>query len=158
MSGLKGPLLFFRYMENLISIVKNHLSEGIMLLDLVHNPSKDFVKITIDSSSEVPVEETSRIAKRIRKDNNILSMFPNGCRLEVGTPGVGASLVEKFQYEKNIGRKIFLKFYNDDSNIVSDTFFLDNVEENSIKVIKSKKEYYIHFEKIILAKIKVSFV
>ena len=126
-------------------------------MDLVHNPSKNFVKITIDSPSEVPIEETSKIAKRIRNDSSILSMFPNGCRLEVGTPGVGANLVEKFQYEKNIGRKIFLKFYIDDSNIVSDIFFLDDVEENSIKVIKSKKEHLIFFENIILAKVKVSF-
>ena len=91
-------------MENLINIVKNHLSEGIVLMDLDHNSRSDFIRITIDSPNDIPIDETSKLAKRIKNDESILSMFPNGYRLEVGTPGVGTGLVEKFQYEKNIGR------------------------------------------------------
>ena len=46
----------------------------------------------------------------IRDDESILSMFPNGCRLEVGTPGVGAILSQRFQYKKNIGRTVSIKY------------------------------------------------
>ena len=144
-------------MKNLRSIVQNHLSEGVVLMDLFHDTRSDFIKITIDSPRNIPIKETSKIAKRIRNDDNILSMFPNGCRLEVGTPGVGVNLVEKFQYEKNIGRKIFLKFYESDTNIVSDVFLLAAVEERGVVISKSKKDYLILFENIISAKIKVSF-
>ena len=144
-------------MENLRKIVKNHLSAGIVLMDLIHNSSSDFIKITIDSPNDIPINETSKLAKRIRNDEGILSMFPNGCRLEVGTPGVGVGLVEKFQYEKNIGRKILLKFYDDDSIIVSDIFLLSDVEDKGVLVSRKEKEHLIMFKNIISAKIKVSF-
>ena len=144
-------------MEKLRSIVKNHLSEGIVLMDLLHNSSSGFIKITIDSSRDISIEETSNIAKRIKDDDSILSMFPNGCRLEVTTPGVGNNLLKKFQYEKNIGRKVLIKYSKDHSNIVSDTLLLIDVEDEGVIVSNSKKEFSIMFKNIISAKIKVSF-
>ena len=86
-------------MEDLRSIIKSHLSEGIVLMDLIYNQSSDFVKVTIDSYN-ITIKETSNIAKRIKNDDSILSMFPNGCRLEVTTPGIGSNLIKKFQYKK----------------------------------------------------------
>ena len=148
--------MFFREMENLRSIIKNHLSEGIVLMDLVHNSSSDFVKVIIDSFNNIPIKETSRIARRIKNDDNIVSMFPNGCRLEVTTPGVGSNLVKKFQYEKNIGRNLLLEYREDNSNLICDTFLLVDVKNEGIMLRKSKKDYFIVFENIKSAKIKVS--
>ena len=146
-------------MRNLRSIIKNHLSEGIVLMDLMHNSSSDFVKVIIDSSKNIPIKETSKIAKRIKNDDNIVSMFPNGCRLEVSTPGVGSNLVKKFQYEKNIGRNILLEYREGNSVLICDTFLLVDVKNEGIMVSKnkSKKDYFIIFENIKSAKIKVSF-
>tara|TARA_Y100000591_G_C21713048_1_gene634578 strand:- start:239 stop:676 length:438 start_codon:yes stop_codon:yes gene_type:complete len=144
-------------MENLRSIVKNHLSEGIVLMDLFHNSSSDFIKIVIDSSKDISINETSKIAKRIKNDDSILSMFPSGCRLEVTTPGVGNNLLKKFQYKKNIGRKILIEYFEDDFNIASDTLLLVDVENEGIIVSNNKREYSIMFKNIISAKIKVSF-
>ena len=126
-------------------------------MDLIHDSRSDFVKITIDSPRSIPVKEISKIANQIRNDEGILSLFPNGCRLEVGTPGVGTDLAEKFQYEKNIGRKIYLKYYDDNYSIVSDIFALSGVDDDHIIVRKSKKDYLIMFKNILSAKIKVSF-
>ena len=143
-------------MKNLRSIIKNHLPEGIVLMDLVHNSSSDFVKVIIDSFNSIPIKKTSMIAKRIKNDDTIVSMFPNGCRLEVTTPGVGSNLVEKFQYEKNIGRKILLEYCESNSNLFCDTFLLVDVKNKGIMVSKSKRNYFIIFENIKSAKIKVS--
>ena len=126
-------------------------------MDLLHNSSSGFIKITIDSSRDISIEETSNIAKQIKDDDSILSMFPNGCRLEVTTPGVGNNLLKKFQYEKNIGRKVLIKYSKDHSNIVSDTLLLIDVEDEGVIVSNSKKKFSIMFKNIISAKIKVSF-
>ena len=48
-------------MENLRSIIKNHLSEGIVLMDLIHNSGSDFVKVTIDSFDNITIKETSKM-------------------------------------------------------------------------------------------------
>ena len=126
-------------------------------MDLVHDSSSDFVKVTIDSFSSIPIKKTSMIARKIKNDDSIISMFPNGCRLEVTTPGVGSNLVEKFQYEKNIGRKILLEYCESNSNLFCDTFLLVEVKNEGIIVSKSKRDYFIIFENIKSAKIKVSF-
>ena len=144
-------------MENLRSIIKNHIPEGIVLMDLLHNSGSDFVKVTIDSLNIITIKETSKIAKRIKNDDSIVSMFPNGCRLEVTTPGIGSSLLKKFQYEKNIGRNILLEYYESNSNLICDTFLLVDVKNEGINVSKSKRNYYIAFESIKSAKIKISF-
>ena len=144
-------------MENLRSIIKNHLTENIVLMDLVHDSSSDFVKIIIDSFNNITIKETSKIAKRIKNDDNILSMFPNGCRLEVTTPGLGSKLVKKFQYEKNIGRNILLEYFENNSDFISDTFLLIDVKNEGITVGKDKRDYFVIFENIKSAKIEVSF-
>ena len=124
---MRPTFVFFRDMKNLRNIVKNHLSDEVILMDLFHNSSSDFIKITIDSHRDIPAKVTSKIAKRIKNDDGIISMFPNGCRLEVTTPGVGNNLLKKFQYEKNIGRKILIEYSEHDSKIASDTFLLNPV-------------------------------
>ena len=89
-------------MENLKKIVKSNLLDDIQLMDLVHDTRSDYIKIIVDSPNDIPIDKTSYIARRIKNDENIISMFPNGCRLEVGTPGIGSNLNHSFQYKKNI--------------------------------------------------------
>ena len=144
-------------MENLRSIIKNHLTEGIVLMDLVHNTSSDFLKVIIDSFNNITIKETSKIAKRIKNDDKIVSMFPDGCRLEVTTPGLNSNLVKKFQYEKNIGRNILLEYCENNSDFISDTFLLIDVKNEGITVGKNKRDYFVIFENIKSAKIEVSF-
>ena len=144
-------------MENLKNIVKSNLVDDIQLIDLVHDVRSDYIKITIDSPNDIPIGKTSYIAKRIKNDENIISMFPNGCRLEVGTPGVGSNLNHSFQFKKNIGRKISLTHFGSDNESISKTYKLIDSNESGVKVKNKNVEIFIHYEKIVSAKIKVSF-
>jgi Uncharacterized protein conserved in bacteria len=84
-------------------------------------------------------------------------MFPNGCRLEVGTPGIGSNLDHRFQYKKNIGRKISLTYLGSDNESISKVYKLIDSDESGVKLKNKNVETFIHYEKIISAKIKVSF-
>ena len=144
-------------MENLKNIVKSNLVDDIQLMELVHDSRSDYIKITIDSPNDISIGKTSYIAKRIKNDENIISLFPNGCRLEVGTPGVGSSLKYSFQYKKNIGRKISLNYLGSDNENISKIYKLIDSNESGIIVKNKNVEIFIHYEKIVSAKIKVSF-
>ena len=144
-------------MENLKNIVKSNLLDDIQLLDLVHDARSDYIKIIIDSPNDITIGKTSYIAKRIKNDENIISMFPNGCRLEVGTPGIGSNLNHSFQYKKNIGRKISLTYLGRDNGSISKIYKLIDSDESGVKVKNKNVETFIHYEKIVSAKIKVSF-
>ena len=126
------------------------------LLSFKYNQRSSFIKIVIDSREEISIDDTAVLARDIRNDDYIVSNFPEGIKLEVGTPGVGAELERIFQYEKNIGRNIDLKYY-DGSDIVSKTYFLKSVGEIGIVVEKNNKKNDILFDDIKSAKIKISF-
>ena len=144
-------------MENLKKIIKSNLVDDIQLMDLVHDTRSDYIKITVDSPNDIQIDKTSYIARRIKNDENIISMFPNGFRIEVGTPGVGSNLNHSFQYKKNIGRKISLTYLRSDNESISKIYKLIDSDESGVKVKNKNVEIFIHYEKIVSAKIKVSF-
>jgi|TARA_B110000037_G_C16973249_1_gene445934 ribosome maturation factor RimP len=144
-------------MENLRNIVLSLLDDGIELMDLVFDVRSDYVRVVVDSIGDLSIGQTSRIAKRIRNDESILSMFPNGCKLEVGTPGIGVSLSRNFQYKKNIGRKILLDYSNNNDEPISKVYDLVSADDKGINVKIKNDEVFINYDNIISAKIKVSF-
>ena len=144
-------------MDKLKNIVKGHLGDGIELMDLVFDSRSDYVKVVVDSFGDISIGKTSNIAKSIRNDESILSMFPNGCKLEVGTPGVGTPLTRSFQYKKNIGRKISLTYLGSDNENISKIYKLIDSNESGVIVKNKNVETFIYYEKIVSAKIKVSF-
>jgi|TARA_B110000263_G_C15224682_1_gene471664 ribosome maturation factor RimP len=144
-------------MENLRNIVLSLLDDGIELMDLVFDVRSDYVRVVVDSIGDLSIGQTSRIAKRIRNDESILSMFPNGCKLEVGTPGIGVSLSRNFQYKKNIGRKILLDYSNNSDEPISKVYDLVSADDKGINVKIKNDEVFINYDNIISAKIKVSF-
>ena len=126
------------------------------LLSFKFNSSSSFIKIVIDSCENITVDDTAILARRIKNDDYIVSNFPEGLRLEVGTPGVGSELEKTFQYKKNIGRNIELEYHNGSENIKK-TYLLIGVDENGVVVKKNNKKNDILFSEIKSAKIKVSF-
>ena len=126
------------------------------LLSFKYNSRSSLIKIVIDSIEDISVDDTAVLARDIKNDDYIISKFPEGIRLEVGTPGVGSELERIFQYEKNIGRNIELH-YHKGSEIIKNTFLLISVKKDGIIVEKNNKKNDILFNDIKSAKIKVSF-
>ena len=143
-------------MENIKKIIESYIPSKAVLLSFNYNSRSSFIKIVIDSIEDISVDDTAILARDIKNDDYIVSNFPEGIRLEVGTPGVGSELERTFQYEKNIGRNIELEYY-EKSEIIRKTYLLISVEKNGIVVENNNKKNDILFNDIKSAKIKVSF-
>tara|TARA_Y100000590_G_scaffold449739_1_gene588349 strand:+ start:307 stop:741 length:435 start_codon:yes stop_codon:yes gene_type:complete len=143
-------------MENIKKRIQAHIPSKTELLSFKYNSRSSFIKIVIDSIDDISINDTAELARDIKNDDYILSNFPDGLKLEVGTPGVGSELERVFQYEKNIGRNIELKYHRG-SEIIKKTYLLIGVEKNGIVVEKDNKKDDILFNEINSAKIKVSF-
>ena len=126
------------------------------MLSLKIDSRSSFIKITIDSIKDIPIDRTAALAQAIKVDENIISSFPDGVRLEVGTPGIGSNLEKDFQYKKNIGRKIELEYRSKD-NTNKATFLLIGNNKTGINVKDDKVEHYIDYSDIISARVKISF-
>ena len=143
-------------MEKLREIIKTYIPKDIEMLSLKIDSRSSFIKITIDSIKDIPIDRTAALAKAIKVDENIISSFPDGVRLEVGTPGIGSNLEKSFQYKKNIGRKIQLE-YQLNSNTISNTYLLSDANEDGIIVDDGISKLNIDYNNIISARIKISF-
>ena len=143
-------------MENLREIIEKHITQDMELLSVKIDSSSSFIKVVIDSANDISVDKTAMLAKEIKNNEDILSNFPNGVRLEVGTPGIGSRLEKNFQYKKNTGRKIELE-YRSKENTIKETFLLIGNNETGINVKDGKVEYYIDYSDIISARVKISF-
>ena len=143
-------------MENLREIIEKHITQDMELLSVKIDSSSSFIKVVIDSANDISVDKTAMLAKEIKNNEDILSNFPYGVRLEVGTPGIGSRLEKNFQYKKNIGRKIELEYRSKD-NTIKETFLLIGNNETGINVKDGKVEYYIDYSDIISARVKISF-
>ena len=143
-------------MENLREIIEKHITQDIELLSVKFDSNSSFIKIIIDSANDISVDKTAILAKEIKNNEDILSYFPDGVRLEVGTPGIGSRLEKNFQYKKNIGRKIELEYRSKD-NTNKETFLLIGNNKTGINVKDSNVEYYIDYNDIVSARVKISF-
>jgi len=143
-------------MQNLKKIIESHIPSKAELLSFKFNSRSSFIKIVIDSREDISIDDTAILARNIKNDDYIITNFPEGLRLEVGTPGVGSELQKTFQYKKNIGRHIELE-YNEGSEVVTKTYLLMAVGKNNIVVEANNKKTDILFDDIKIAKIKVSF-
>ena len=143
-------------MDNLRQIIETHISKDIEILSVKFDSRTSFIKIIIDSVNEISVDKTAMLAKEIKNNEKIISNFPQGIKLEVGTPGIGSKLEKVFQYKKNIGRKIKLEFYYKD-NIINGTYLLTSASDIDIIVEQDSNKYIIEYNDIISAKVKISF-
>ena len=143
-------------MENLKEIIEKHITQDIELLSVKIDSSSSFIKVGIDSANDISVDKTAIMAREIKNNEDILSYFPDGVRLEVGTPGIGSRLEKNFQYKKNIGRKIELE-YRSKNNTIKETFLLIGNNKTGINVKDSNVEYYIDYNDIVSARVKISF-
>ena len=153
---VERPTFLFYVMENIRKIIEKHIPSDIELLSFNYNSRSSFIKIVIDSRDHISVDETALLARNIKNDNSIASYFPEGVRLEVGTPGIGSELERTFQYEKNIGKYIELEYF-EKGEIMKNTFVLIDIEKDGIVVGTKNKKNDILFIDIKSAKIKVSF-
>ena len=143
-------------MENLREIIEKHITQDIELLSVKIDSNSSFIKIVIDSAHDISVDKTAMLAIEIKNNEDILSNFPHGVRLEVGTPGIGSRLEKNFQYKKNIGRKIELEYRSKD-NTNKETFLLIGNNKTGINVKDDKVEHYVDYSDIISARVKISF-
>ena len=143
-------------MEDLREIIEKHITQDIELLSVKIDSNSSFIKIVIDSANDISVDKTAILVKEIKNNEDILSYFPHGVRLEVGTPGIGSRLEKNFQYKKNIGRKIELEYRSKD-NTIKATFLLIGNNKTGINVKDGKVEHYIDYCDIISARVKISF-
>ena len=135
-------------------IIDSLLGKKMFIISVNQDSHQDLVRLIVDAEHHVCLDETTEIAKRIRGSKDIQSMFPNGVRIEVSTPGITAPLERDYQFKKNIGRKLNISLQGElKKNILG---VLKDVKENGIHMTSNdQKIQFYPFDDICQATVQV---
>jgi ribosome maturation factor RimP len=87
-------------------VVSRIEGSGLFLVDITMGKSGD-IRVLVDSMEGVKIEECVELSRWLTAE---LDQAEENYSLEVSSPGLGAPLVLKQQYEKNIGRDVEVVF------------------------------------------------
>ena len=142
--------------DKLKNIVEPHLAEGHILLDAVEDTRGSYLRIIIDSENSITLDDTTSLTKNLKDSTDFETMYPNGYRLEVSTPGLDNSLKFPFQYKKNINRRLRVAF-NDNEMEKEFVGSLLVANDEIVEIASAKKSIKLTYEQITDAKVMVSF-
>ena len=140
-------------MKELLKKINEIVPKELVVIDLYENKSK--VIIIVDGSKPVDLNATASLAKKIRNSELLDSFYPQGYQLEVSSPGIDSPLVHPIQYEKNIGRDIVVKEFENSNAIIAK---LTNVSEGGFDVVsEGGNQTSYQYDQIKSAIVKIKF-
>ena len=144
-------------LENkIINIASKALLPKQNIINVAGDLNSGFVRIVLDSERNISHKETTHLTKFLNNSIEFDSLFPNGYRLEVTSPGIDSTFQYPFQYKKNIGKIINISFSDNHDNI--DLTALISDANNDFVFLKIENEIIkLPYEKIVIAKLKISF-
>ena len=148
------------YEKNIRELIEQVVSsKGFFLIDLVlrGDPSNRVIEVYVDSETNVTAENCAEISRLINKNLEEDAFVQSGYRLEVSSPGVNRPLKFLKQFPKHVNRKFDVS-YRDSDSIKKFSGVLKSVDgENLLFVASNREEIVIEFDKIIKAKVLISF-
>ncbi|KAA3596248.1 MAG: hypothetical protein DWQ06_15345 [Calditrichaeota bacterium] len=147
-------------MEEIRNFLESNLNEesGLFLVEFNFLKSNRLLKIFIDSVKGVTIDDCAKIARKLSAfiDENE-NLVPQGFKFEVSSPGIEYPLSLPFQFEKNIGRNVSLKFKEDDELQIITNLKLTDFKNGKAFFQTKKKEFVLGLEEIVEAKVIVEF-
>ena len=133
------------------------IGAGVVGLSIAHFLSKTKLSVLIiDSENSITLDETTSLTKNLKGSAEFETMYPNGYRLEVSTPGLDNPLKFPFQYKKNINRRLKVAF-NDNEMEKEFVGSLLVANDEIVEIASAKKSIKLTYEQITDAKVMVSF-
>jgi ribosome maturation factor RimP len=136
---------------------------GLELVDIeyVKEGREWFLRVYIDKEAGVDIEECGLVSEKLSEKLDELDPIPHNYFLEVSSPGAERPLKKEKDFEKAIGKTVFIKTYEaiDGDKTFEGTLleFKNQTVKVEIKIKTRKKVIEIPYEKIASARLAVTF-
>ena len=114
------------------------------------------IEIFIDGEKGITTDDCSEVSRKINDAIESDNLIDSNYRLDVSSPGVDRPLKFLAQYGKHLNRKFDVTFSENDENKKL-TAKLVRIEKDDLIFEANKSEYKINFNKIVKAKVLISF-
>jgi ribosome maturation factor RimP len=147
--------------EDLLTPILSNLDLELVDIEYVKEGKNWFLRIYIDKDSGVDIEECGLVSERLSEKLDELDPIPHNYFLEVSSPGAERPLKKEKDYQKAIGKNVFIKTYEpiDDEKTFEGilTAFDGETVTIEVKIKTRKKEVVVPFDKIASARLAVTF-
>ncbi|WP_428908627.1 ribosome maturation factor RimP [Niallia sp. Krafla_26] len=120
-----------------------------------------FLRVFIDKPAGIDIEECGVVSERLSEKLDEIDPITHNYFLEVSSPGAERPLKKKQDFEKAIGKNVFIKTFepiNDEKEFEGVLTDFDGTEVSiEIKIKTRKKTITIPYEKIAIARLAVTF-
>ncbi|MEH7118400.1 ribosome maturation factor RimP [Neobacillus vireti] len=147
--------------EELAAPIFQELGLELVEIEYVKEGKNWFLRVYIDKDAGVDIEECGLVSERLSEKLDELDPIPHNYFLEVSSPGAERPLKKAKDFEKAIGKNVFIKTYEpiDGENKFEGklTSFDGQHVTVEIKIKTRKKSVEIPFEKVANARLAVTF-
>jgi len=147
--------------EELASPLIQELGLELVEIEYVKEGKNWFLRVYIDSDGGVDIEDCGLVSERLSEKLDSLDPIPHNYFLEVSSPGAERPLKKDKDFEKAIGKNVFIKTYEPIDGEKSFEGTLLEFDGQTLKIemkIKTrKKTIEIPYEKVANARLAIIF-
>jgi ribosome maturation factor RimP len=147
--------------EELAAPIISELGLDLVEIEYVKEGKDWFLRVYIDKELGVDIEDCGLVSERLSEKLDEVDPIPHNYFLEVSSPGAERPLKKQKDFEKAVGKNVFVKTYEpiDGEKTFEGimTAFNGSTVTIEIKVKTRKKMVEIPFEKIANARLAISF-
>ncbi|KIL47754.1 ribosome maturation factor RimP [Jeotgalibacillus campisalis] len=147
--------------EQLTTPILNDMNLELVDVEFVKEGSNWFLRIYIDKENGVDIEECGQVSERLSEKLDELDPIQQNYFLEVSSPGAERPLKKEKDFQKAVGKNVFVKTYepiDGKKEIEGVLTSYDGVSlEIAVTIKTRKKTMTIPTEKVAKARLAVSF-
>ncbi|GLI84380.1 MULTISPECIES: ribosome maturation factor RimP [Rossellomorea] len=147
--------------EELVTPILDDLSLELIDMEYVKEGSNWFLRIFIDKDSGVDIEECGIVSERLSEKLDELDPIQHNYFLEVSSPGAERPLKKEKDFEKSIGKNVYVKLYEPmDGEKAFEGLLLSYTPEKlelELTIKTRKKKVEIPMDKVAAARLAVTF-
>jgi ribosome maturation factor RimP len=147
--------------EELAAPITSELGLELVEVEYVKEGKNWFLRVYIDKDNGVDIEECGLVSEKLSEKLDEIDPIPHNYFLEVSSPGAERPLKKEKDFEKAIGKNVFIKTYEpiDGEKTFEGilTRFDGKMVSVEMKIKTRKKTVEIPYEKVASARLAISF-
>ena len=147
--------------EELVTPILTEIGLELVDIEYVKEGKSWFLRVYIDKDNGIDIEECGLVSERLSEKLDAIDPIPHNYFLEVSSPGAERPLKKEKDYQKAIGKNVFIKTYEpiDGEKAFEGILTEYNGETVTVDVrIKTRtKTIVLPFDKIASARLAVTF-
>ena len=147
--------------EELAAPIFQELGLELVEIDYVKEGKSWFLRVYIDKDTGVDIEDCGIVSERLSEKLDEVDPIPHNYFLEVSSPGAERPLKKDKDFEKAIGKNVYIKTYEpilNEKEFEGILMAFDGQEVTlEVKIKTRKKTVVIPYDKVAKARLAISF-